>query len=122
METSEICRLTHEAVEKLLAQRAAREPQDRRRNKRRMARWPFPGTVELWVPDQAGRQWHTLATSINLSELGIGLRCDQALEPGTELDIAIHEPELSFHGRAVVRHCSRVSPHAYQVGLQFLFD
>jgi hypothetical protein len=37
-----------------------------------------------------------------------------------ELAIAIHEPEVSFHGRAAVRHCTEVED-GYYVGMQFLF-
>jgi hypothetical protein len=127
MDTTEICRLTRDALEALLAERSASKPQDRRSGKRGAPRrgtprWPFPGTVELWIPDAAGRQWHSLATSINLSESGLGLRCDEPLEAGTELEVAIHEPEVSFHGRAVVRHCSPGPEDTYVVGLQFLFD
>lgn len=127
METTEICRLTREAIERLLAERIASRPQDRRKGwrnapHRRAPRWPFPGTVELWIPDGAGRQWHSLATSINLSESGIGLRHDDSLKPGTELEIAIHEPEVSFHGRAVVRHCSPAPDETHIIGLQFLFE
>lgn len=127
METTEICRLTKNAVSALLAERARNEPADRRSHKRetpqrRAPRWPFPGTVELWIPDDAGRQWHALATSVNLSDTGIGVRADQQLRPGTELEIAIHEPEVSFHGRAVVRHCSEVNDDEYLLGMQFLFD
>ena len=86
-----------------------------------MPRWPFPGTVELWIPEGDGTERYELATSLNLSLVGVGIRCDESLESGVELAIAIHEPEVSFHGRAVVRHCTEMESD-FLVGLEFLFS
>ena len=116
MDTSEFCALTENALKKVLSGRTIDSlmvPTDNGR--RRAQRWPFPGTVELWIPDEDGVEQHTLATSLNLSVHGIGLRTDD-----TELAIAIHEPEVSFHGRAIVRHCTELE-EGYYVGMQFKF-
>lgn len=118
--STEICPLSQPAIAELLHQRLDRGVHGR--DCRRLApRWSFPGTVELWIPRQNGEE-HTLATSINLSATGIGIRADEPLRPGLELGIAVHEPEVSFHGRAIVRHCTQCPPGYYIAGLEFLFD
>ena len=122
METTDICRLNRDVLAKLLTDRAAKQPHSHANGKRHTPRWPFPGTVELWAPEGSGREWYALATSVNLSARGIGLHCDEPLEPGEELAIAIHEPEMSFHGRAVVRHCTEVENGSFLVGMQFLYE
>ena len=122
MDTSaEICPLTQDAIAKVLASRHAQGSAAKTRNRRRAVRWIFPSTVELWVPDADGTEHYALATSINLSTTGIGIRSDEELRPGLELGIAIHEPEMSFHGRAIVRHCTDTGHNFYIVGLQFVF-
>ncbi len=129
METTEIRPLAREALVTLLADRNAAEldasSNGRRRastnGRRRVARWPFPGTAELWIPDDDGPERYALATSLNVSLHGVGVRCDEQLTPGLELMIAIHEPEVSLHGRAVVRHCTEIEDD-YLIGLEFIFD
>ena len=121
MDTTEICPLTQEAIVNLLTDREPRRLDATPVGRRKAARWPFPGTVELWIPDEAGLEQYCLATSLNLSVYGVGIRCDEALSPGLELAIAIHEPEASLHGKAVVRHCTEMGDE-YLAGLQFLFD
>ncbi len=122
MLATEICPLNQKVLAKLLAERTAVERHTHSNGRRQTIRWPFPGTVELWAPEGSGREWYALATSVNLSVNGIGLRCDEALEPGDELEIAVHEPEMSLHGRGVVRHCTELQSDSYLVGMQFLFD
>lgn len=122
MNTAEICALTKEAVGQLLAKRQSRSSRADSTCRRRAMRWPFPGTVELWVPDEDTGEHYALATSINLSLEGIGIRSDEELRPGLQLAVAIHEPEMSFHGRAQVRHCTETDAGSFIVGLQFLFD
>ena len=117
----EICRLTSEAIAGLLKARNVREPEPGPDGRRRAPRWPFPGTAELWIPDEDGIEYHSLATSLNLSMYGVGIRCDDELTPGLELSIALHEPEVSFHGQARVCHCAEMEDD-YLVGLQFIFD
>lgn len=122
-ETLEIMPLTAENIARLLAARAPKLPAPTRIHTRRLSpRWPFPGTVELWLttPDRGER--YELATSVNLSESGMGVHFEERLEPGTEVGIAIHEPEASFHGRAVVRHCAEIQDGTHLIGLQFKFD
>ena len=121
MEVTEICPLTEDAVAKLLADREAEAPNSSAGERRKVARWPFPGTAELWIPQENDIDRYVLATSLNLSLHGVGIRCEEPLAPGLELDIAIHEPEMSFHGRAVARHCTEIEDE-YLIGLQFLFS
>ena len=121
MEATEICRLTEKAVAKLLARRGVRVRGKKGKGRRLLPRWPFPGTVELWIPQDDQTERYELATSLNLSLRGVGIRCDEPLTPGLELAVAIHEPEVSFHGRAVARHCTEMEDD-YLVGLEFLFD
>ena len=121
MDTTEICPLSKEAVSKLLLERAGDVDEGALNGRRKAPRWPFPGTVELWIPDEAGVEQYALATSLNLSVHGIGIKTDDALPINMELAIAIHEPEVSFHGRATVRHCTEVED-GYYVGMQFLFN
>ncbi len=121
MNTTEVFPLTERGLMKLLRTREAARPAGAARGRRKAARWPFPGVVEMWIPDDSGEPQHTLATSVNLSLNGIGIRCDDPLECGLELDIAFHEPEMSFHGRASVRHCTKIDSD-HLIGLQFVFD
>ncbi len=121
MYTAEICRLDKDALASLLSERQAAIPDPARPCRRRVTRWPFPGTVELWIPEGGGCERYELATSLNLSLEGVGVRSDGPLRTGLELAIAIHEPEVSFHGHAVVRHCTEIEDE-YLIGLEFLFD
>jgi hypothetical protein len=123
MDATEICSLSQEALTHMLSVR--QECQARRSHwhgRRSAPRWPFPSTVELWLPEERGVERYLLATSINLSTTGIGLKVDEELPKGLELGIAIHEPEMSFHGRAVVRHCAETERGYWIAGLEFLFD
>ncbi len=118
--TTDISPLTEAAIGELLRSRQVEEPAVGPDGRRRATRWPFPGTVELWIPDENGVEWHRLATSLNMSMDGTGIRCDESLPIGLEIAIALHEPEISFHGRAVVRHCTDIGGE-HLIGLQFLF-
>ena len=121
MQTANVVPLTEKAVSKLLRSREAARPKNRAAGKRLTPRWPFPGVVELWLPDDNGDMQHVLATSVNLSLNGLGIRSDEPLEPGTEVELAFHEPEMSFHGRATVRHTTKMESD-HLMGLQFIFD
>jgi len=121
MEATEIYPLTEKSIAKLLEGRNARQPDTKGKARRSVKRWPFPGTVELWIPDEDGLERYSLATSLNLSLGGVGIRLDEALPEGMELALAVHEPEVSFHGRAVVRHCANMGDD-YLIGLQFSYD
>ena len=122
MDTAEICALTEKAVGELLSKRQSWASRADANGRRRVLRWPFPGTVELWIPDENGGERYALATSINLSVDGIGVRADEELPPGLQLAVAIHEPEMSFHGKAFVRHCTETDTGSFILGLQFLYD
>lgn len=119
--SAEICPLTQNALADLLTKRLARQGYASSDCRRSAARWSFPGTVELWIPGPDGENYG-LATSINLSTTGIGIRLDEWIEPGTVVGMAVHEPEMSFHGRAVVRHCTATERGYFLAGLEFLFE
>ena len=122
MDATEFCALEPDSIAKLLSSRQKSIRPSNWHGRRNAPRWPFPSTVELWVPDAAGEEHYSLATSINLSTTGIGLKLDQPIPAGTRLAIAVHEPEMSFHGRAVVKHCTETN-HGFSIaGLQFLFE
>ena len=114
--------LTEDAIKRVLAGRAIDAAESTESGRRRATRWPFPGTVELWVPDEHGIEQHMLATSLNLSMQGVGVRTEDPLPVNLDVAIAIHEPEVSFHGRAIVRHCTEIDPETgFYVGMQFKF-
>lgn len=122
MEATEFCALGPGSIAKLLAGRQKNLRPTSWHGRRNAPRWPFPSTVELWVPEAGAEDRYCLATSINLSTTGIGLKLDEPISPGVEVAIAVHEPEMSFHGRAVIRHCTDTG-HGFSIaGLQFLFD
>ena len=121
MDSVEVCSLTQASLAKLLTGRREHQSDAGAGGRRKASRWPFPGTVQLWIPDESGLTEHTLATSLNLSEQGVGLLIDDELPIDLELTIALHEPEASLQGRAVVRHCTRID-EGYYMGLQFVFD
>ena len=121
METSEFCRLSEEALITLMRDRPARGAGEEPRAQRRAPRWPFPGMVELWLPEENGDEDYSLATCENLSIHGVGVRFDKPIDLGVELPLAVHQPERTFHGWAVVRHCTRMHKD-YFIGMEFLFD
>ncbi len=121
MNAAEICPLTESSVARIMAVQIAEEPYSNSTEKRRTLRWPFPGMAELWIPDEEGGERYILATSVNLSMRGIGIRCDEPLPVGLELELAFHEPELSLHGRAVVRHCTEIETD-HLIGLEFVYN
>jgi hypothetical protein len=121
MEATEIYPLTAEIVHRLLASRLPPSDGNGHACRRRAARWPFPGTVELWIPE-AGFERYALATCRNLSLNGLGVQADEELSPGLSVGIAVHQPEMSLHGRAVVRHCTATPSGEFLIGLQFQFE
>ena len=121
MDATEIVSLTEEAVARLLAGRNAEDADTSANGRRKAPRWPFPGQVQLWIPDENGQEQLTFATCLNLSLHGLGMLYDEALSIGLEFALAVHQPEASLHGRAIVRHCT-LNEDGYYVGVQFLFD
>lgn len=120
MDADEIVPLTSEAVRALLQSRQGTEHDDEELGRRQAIRWPFPGAVEIWVPDDAGNEHHVLGTLHDLSEGGMGIRIEVALDSGAEYAVAVHQPEMSLHGRATVRHCT-ARRSGYHVGMEFVF-
>jgi|GEM_PF-2089352 len=118
--TDEIKPLTKKAIASLLKQRQEKAF-GKGRCRREVERWPFPGTAELWVTGESGLEDYRLATCENLSVNGAGIRSEDELPVGMEMGIALHEPEVSFHGRAVVRHCTETDGGYFTVGVEFLF-
>ena len=120
MKADEFVALSRHAVEQLLAQRASTRiaAPDGRPERRRHARWAFPAQVELWLAQPDGHEEHLLATCHDLSVGGVGVSCDRDLPIGLTIPIAIHQPEVTFHGHAIVRRCMR-GPGGYLVGLEF---
>ena len=100
MDATEFCVITKQNVADLLAGRKTGETTAPGRERRKTPRWPVPGTVELWVANENGVDELRFGTCLNLSPNGIGITTDFELEPGLELPLAIHQPEVSLHGRA----------------------
>lgn len=121
LDVTEFSPLTREAVNELFAARPGFLASLARTCRRRGPRWPFPATVELWVPDEHGVDQHVLATCLNLSRDGIGIRCEEPLSIGTEISVSVHQPEVTLYGRAIVRHRTSISGGWY-LGLQFVFE
>ncbi len=117
VEDKEFVALNAESIQRLIeANRDART--DRRgAERRKQQRWPFPGTVQFWVRDAIGDEYEIYATCENLNENGLGVVCERSLEVGTSLPIAIHQPEATYHGQGVVRHCTPTKG-GYFVGLE----
>ena len=120
MDADEIQPITPETVAQLLAAEPAGPGEFGDTDHRAHGRWPFPGAVELWIPDQSGQERHVLGACHNLSESGLGVRVDEPLEVGATLNIAVHQPVLSLHGKATVRHCS-ARGRGFLAGLAFEF-
>jgi hypothetical protein len=87
---------------------------------RRETRWPFPGTVEVWLPESCYGERHVLATLHNLSLHGLAMRARRPVPIGTKVSLAVHQPELSCYGHAVVRHCTQAHV-GYLIGMEFIF-
>jgi hypothetical protein len=120
MDAEKIVKISAETIRELIdAQGIASIPKDSP-GKRREERWPFPGTVEVWLPEECYGERHVLATLHNLSPNGLGMRCRRPVPVDTKVAIAIHQPELSCYGHAVVRHCTRAHV-GYMVGMEFVF-
>lgn len=121
LETLEIQPLTRESIAAFLKGRELFTPDEHSHARRRVPRWPFPGTVELWIPEGENEDRYDLAICINLSIDGLGILCDEQLPLGMKIGIAFHQPEVSFHGRATVRHVA-ANEKGYYTGVQFLYE
>ncbi len=121
METAELVQLSEKAITRLLNRRTLRGRDTESAGRRVIPRWPFAGTVELWIPGNEDVEELILASADNMGLGGMAVRCDEPLMPGTEYAIAIHQPEVSFQGRAVVCHCRNIEDGFY-IGLEFIFE
>jgi len=121
MQTEEIVKLTQKNIKRLLKAGRQGEPDiSPGIEKRKHPRWEFPGMVEYCPIDSDGSQnWFGICRNLSLS--GLGMICEDPLESGTELEIAIHQPEASMVGNATVRHCIE-TPRGYFVGVEFNFE
>jgi hypothetical protein len=121
MNVSEFSPLTREALHELLGAQPKGSINLADKTRRRASRWPFPATVELWVPDECTLERHHLATCLNISAEGIGVRSDEPIECGVELSMAVHQPEMTLYGRCTVRHCTH-REGAWYIGLEFKLE
>lgn len=120
MDAERILRLSPDVVRDLIETRARKTQSKHPAGHRSTERWPFPGTVEVWLPDDCYGERHVLATLHNLSVGGLAMRTRRPIPSDTRLSLALHQPELSCYGHAMVRHCTR-APIGYLVGVEFLF-
>ncbi len=120
MTDQEFVRLNKDSIQRLIELRADEPAKNRNTPKRRrIQRWPFPGPVQLWFHDSTGEETQIIGTCHNLNENGIGLFCERAFDIGRQLPVAIHQPEATYHGDCVVRHCTQ-SGGEYFLGLEFV--
>ena len=120
MQTEEFIQITRKAVLSILQDRYGYSEDGYVDSRRGKPRWPFPGTVELWIPLPDGEQEYILARALNLSSKGVGVLIDDPLEVGSEVSIAIHEPEATLFGKAMVRHSAAID-HGILAGLEFVY-
>lgn len=120
MDADKIVKLNAATVRELLTGMQVRShaKPNAKTNDRRAERWPFAGTVEVWLPEGSYGEQHLLATLHNLSEHGLAMRCRRPIPSDTLINIAIHQPELSCYGEAIVRHCT-AAPVGYLIGVEF---
>ena len=117
VETDEILDLTLPRLQRLLQARQS-TAEETSHNRRCQPRWPFPAQVELWFSQKCGAQRHILATCANLSEGGMGMRCDESLPVGLRIELALHQSDATLQGTGVVRHCTSTGSD-YLVGVEF---
>lgn len=119
LQEKEFVPLTRDAIKRLIENRQHLVARMQGRPTRRLPRWPFPGPIQLWVRNVAGEEIEIFGTCHNLNENGAGIYCERPIEEGTRLPVAIHQPEATYQGEAVVRHCTQ-SGKEYFVGLEFV--
>jgi hypothetical protein len=118
MDAEKIVKLTPETVRELLESQQTDAYSKNPLGHRQEERWPFPGTVEVWLPDECYGERHMLATLHNLSPNGLAMRTRRPIPNATRISLAVHQPALSCYGHALVRHCTR-APVGYLVGVEF---
>jgi hypothetical protein len=120
MDAERIVKLTPGSIAELLNSRQVAATPVHPPGQRRSQRWPFPGTVEVWLPDECYGERHLLATLHNLSAGGLAMRSRWPIPTDTRLSFALHQPELSVYGTGWVRHCTRAAI-GYLIGIEFVF-
>jgi hypothetical protein len=120
MDAERIVKISLDAIRELIESQQIKAVAKGGPGNRRDERWPFPGTVELWLPEECYGERHVLATLHNLSLHGLGMRTRRPIPVETKLSIALHQPELSCYGHAIVRHCTQAHV-GYLVGCEFIF-
>lgn len=120
MDAEKIVKLSPTVLSELLEKRQVSTISKVGKQLRREERWPFPGTVEVWLPDECYGEKHLLATLHNLSVGGLAMRTRRPVPTDTTISLAIHQPEMSCYGDAIVRHCTR-APVGYLVGVEFVY-
>jgi len=121
MDADRIVKLSPESVQQLIEAQTVSAHGKHPLGKRRDERWPFPGTVEIWLPDDCYGERHVLATLHNLSNGGLAMRTRRPIPSDTRISLAVHQPAMSLYGHAVTRHCTR-APVGYLVGVEFVFQ
>ena len=112
-------KLSLDSIRDLVRSRQGQSDSIPNHERRRAPRWPFPGTVELHATDGTNAQW--FATCRDVSETGLGMCGEHYFYPDTVVDIAIHLPEATLYGPAVVRYCQK-TPSGFMTGIEFSFD
>lgn len=120
MDADRIVKLSPEAIHELIESQQIPAQAKHAGSKRQHDRWPFAGTIEVWLPESCYGERHVLATLHNLSQGGLAMRARRPIPSGTNITLAIHLPALSSYGHAVVRHCTRAAV-GYLVGVEFMF-
>lgn len=120
MDAERIIKLSPAAIQELLDSQEVKAESKQPGGQRKVERWPFPGTVEVWLPDDSYGEQHILATLHNLSTSGLAMRTRRPISGDTKISLAIHLPALSCYGHAWVRHCTRAQV-GYLVGAEFVF-
>lgn len=121
MDADRIVKLSSQAVRELVDAAAVASHSKQDLSKRREERWPFAGTVEIWLPDECYGERHLLATVHNISQNGIAVRTRRPIPSATNISFALHQPELSCYGEGIVRHCTRAQV-GYLIGVEFVFE
>jgi hypothetical protein len=120
MDAERIVKITPEAIGELLEAQHVQAISKQPPGLRREERWPFPGAVEVWLPEGCYGERHLLATLHNLSTHGLAMRARVPVPVETKIELAIHQPALSCYGNGVVRHCTQ--GHAgYLIGVELVF-
>jgi len=121
MDAERIVKITPESIREMLDSQRVVAQAKGLPGKRREQRWPFPGAVEIWLPDDCYGERHILATLHNLSANGLAMRTRRPIPTETRISIAVHQPQMSCYGNGLVRHCTR-APVGYLIGVEFIFS